>query len=77
MALCVNHEVGNVALDLRCKGFQETFGGQVTMLALPLTACEEEGGPMAIYDITPRTGVTAGEVRVTLCFEDGSSAVRT
>lgn len=34
------------------------------MLSLPLAACEEEGGPMAIYDITPRTGVTAGEQRV-------------
>jgi simple sugar transport system substrate-binding protein len=24
--LCVNHEVGNVALDLRCKGFGDGFG---------------------------------------------------
>jgi simple sugar transport system substrate-binding protein len=30
--LCVNHEVGNVALDLRCKGFSEGFGGKVTVL---------------------------------------------
>jgi simple sugar transport system substrate-binding protein len=30
--LCVNHEVGNVALDLRCKGFAEGFGGKVTVL---------------------------------------------
>jgi hypothetical protein len=36
-------------------------------IALPLAACEEEGGPMAVYDIEPRTGVTAGEqaVRIT------------
>jgi simple sugar transport system substrate-binding protein len=32
VALCVNQEVGNVALDLRCKGFTEGFGGKVTVL---------------------------------------------
>ena len=31
-AICVNHEVGNVALDLRCAGFTEGFGGKVTVL---------------------------------------------
>ena len=31
-ALCVNHEVGNVALDLRCEGFAEGFGGDVEVL---------------------------------------------
>ena len=31
-ALCVNQEVGNVALDLRCSGFAEGFGGEVTVL---------------------------------------------
>lgn len=30
--LCVNHEVGNVSLDLRCKGFADGFGGKVTVL---------------------------------------------
>jgi simple sugar transport system substrate-binding protein len=40
VALCVNHEVGNVALDLRCKGFQEKFGGQVTVLPVPLDPAE-------------------------------------
>jgi simple sugar transport system substrate-binding protein len=32
VGLCVNHEVGNVALDLRCKGFTEGFAGKVTVL---------------------------------------------
>jgi simple sugar transport system substrate-binding protein len=32
VALCVNQEVGNVALDLRCKGFADGFGGKVTVL---------------------------------------------
>ena len=31
-AICVNHEVGNVALDLRCSGFEEGFGGAVNVL---------------------------------------------
>jgi len=31
-AICVNHEVGNVALDLRCAGFAEGFGGDVEVL---------------------------------------------
>ncbi|MEM8730841.1 MAG: sugar ABC transporter substrate-binding protein [Pseudomonadota bacterium] len=31
-AICVNQEVGNVALDLRCAGFEEGFGGTVTVL---------------------------------------------
>jgi simple sugar transport system substrate-binding protein len=30
--ICVNQEVGNVSLDLRCKGFTEGFGGNVTVL---------------------------------------------
>jgi simple sugar transport system substrate-binding protein len=33
-ALCVNHELGNVALDLRCKGFIDGFGGSVEVLAV-------------------------------------------
>ena len=32
VAICVNQEVGNVALDLRCQGFADGFGGQVTVL---------------------------------------------
>ncbi len=32
-ALCVNHEVGNVALDLRCEGFAKGLGGNVRVLA--------------------------------------------
>jgi len=31
-AICVNHEVGNVSLDLRCKGFAEGFGGTVKVV---------------------------------------------
>ena len=30
--ICINQEVGNVSLDLRCKGFADGFGGTVTVL---------------------------------------------
>lgn len=30
--LCVNHDVGNVALDDRCRGLKDGFGGNVTVL---------------------------------------------
>jgi simple sugar transport system substrate-binding protein len=32
VGLCINQEVGNVALDLRCKGFGDGFGGKVTVI---------------------------------------------
>ena len=32
--LCVNHEVGNVALDLRCDGYKKGLGGKVRVLAV-------------------------------------------
>jgi simple sugar transport system substrate-binding protein len=38
-ALCVNHEVGNVGLDLRCQGFTDAMtaaGGSVEVLAVDL-----------------------------------------
>lgn len=31
-ALCVNHELGNVGLDLRCKGFIDGFAGSVEVM---------------------------------------------
>jgi len=36
-AICVNQEVGNVALDLRCEGFTKGLGGKVEVLAVSLT----------------------------------------
>ncbi len=33
-AICVNQEVGNVALDLRCQGFADGLGGDVEILAV-------------------------------------------
>ena len=31
-ALCINHEVGNISLDDRCAGFEEGFGGKVSVM---------------------------------------------
>ncbi|MCA9838228.1 MAG: sugar ABC transporter substrate-binding protein [Trueperaceae bacterium] len=31
--VCVSHEQGNLALDLRCQGFEDGFGGPVEMIA--------------------------------------------
>jgi simple sugar transport system substrate-binding protein len=36
-ALCINQEVGNVALDDRCAGFEKGLGGQVEVVAVSLT----------------------------------------
>ena len=33
-AVCLNHEPGNVALDLRCKGFIDGFGGSVEVMPI-------------------------------------------
>jgi simple sugar transport system substrate-binding protein len=41
-ALCVNHELGNVGLDLRCKGFIDGFAGSVEVM--PVEADAEEAG---------------------------------
>jgi simple sugar transport system substrate-binding protein len=43
-ALCVNHEVGNMALDLRCRGLEDAMadaGGTVSVLAVDLTDPED------------------------------------
>jgi simple sugar transport system substrate-binding protein len=35
-AICVNQEVGNAALDLRCQGFEEGFGSPVEVVPVDL-----------------------------------------
>ncbi len=39
-AVCVNQEVGNVALDLRCKGFQDGLEGTSEVLAVSMDPTE-------------------------------------
>jgi simple sugar transport system substrate-binding protein len=43
-ALCVNHEVGNIALDLRCQGLEDALtdsGGRISVLAVDLADPED------------------------------------
>ena len=53
IAICVNHEVGNVALDLRCAGFAEGFGGDVTVLPTTNDPTEIEAKVRASLDSNP------------------------
>ncbi|NNG04586.1 MAG: sugar ABC transporter substrate-binding protein [Inquilinus sp.] len=39
-AICINQEVGNVALDLRCQGFTDGLGGSVEVLAVSMDPTE-------------------------------------
>lgn len=48
--LCVNQEVGNVALDLRCQGFADGFGGNVTVLPTTNDPTEIEAKVRAALD---------------------------
>lgn len=51
--LCVNQEVGNVALDLRCAGFAEGFGGAVTVLPVSMDPGEIRAKVTAAMESDP------------------------
>lgn len=51
--LCVNQEVGNVALDLRCAGFAEGFGGEVTVLPVSMDPGEIRAKVTAAMESDP------------------------
>jgi simple sugar transport system substrate-binding protein len=40
-ALCINHEAGNAALDVRCEGFTEGLGGDVRVLPIAVANLEQ------------------------------------
>ena len=52
-AICVNQEVGNVALDLRCEGFAEGFGGSVEVLPTSNDPAEVEAKIRAALESNP------------------------
>jgi simple sugar transport system substrate-binding protein len=52
-AICVNHEVGNVALDLRCGGFAEGFGGSVDVVPTGNDPAEIEAKVKASLESNP------------------------
>jgi simple sugar transport system substrate-binding protein len=83
VGLCVNHEVGNVSLDLRCKGFAEGFGGKVTVLPVSNDPSEIRSKVKAslssdasIDTIMALGAALAGEPTVAAVKESGKSGVR-
>ena len=52
-AVCINHEVGNVALDARCQGFSDGFGGAVTVIPTTNDPAEIEAKVKAALDSDP------------------------
>ncbi len=69
--ICVNQEVGNVALDLRCSGFAEGFGGSVKVLPTSNDPTEIEAKVKAALESDPDVdtimalgAATAGEPSV-------------
>jgi simple sugar transport system substrate-binding protein len=53
VGICVNQEVGNVALDLRCEGFEAGFGGEVEVLPTPMQPTEVKSRVQAALDSNP------------------------
>jgi simple sugar transport system substrate-binding protein len=51
--LCVNQEVGNVALDQRCEGFAAGFGGTVTVLPTSNDPADVQAKVRAALDANP------------------------
>jgi len=54
-AVCVNHEVGNVALDLRCEGFAKGLGGETEVLATSMDPTETRNAIKAYLAKNPDT----------------------
>lgn len=48
-AICVNQEVGNVALDLRCEGFAKGLGGDVQVVAVGMDPTETQSAIKAQF----------------------------
>ena len=63
-AICVNQEVGNVALDLRCEGFTEGLGGAVEVVAVSMDPTEVGNAVKAYLSANPDTNgvLTLGPV---------------
>jgi simple sugar transport system substrate-binding protein len=83
VGICVNQEVGNVSLDLRCKGFAEGFGGKVTVLPVSNDPTDIRAkvkaaltSDAAIDTILALGAGTAGEPSVAAVKDAGKSGVR-
>ncbi|WP_112662207.1 sugar ABC transporter substrate-binding protein [Microvirga flavescens] len=83
VGLCVNHEVGNVSLDMRCKGFAEGFGGKVTVLPVSNDPADVRAKVKAalaadgtIDTVMALGAALAGEPSAAAVKESGKSGVR-
>jgi simple sugar transport system substrate-binding protein len=81
--ICVNQEVGNVSLDLRCAGFAEGFGGPVTVLPTGNDPTEIESKLRAALEADPEIDTvmalgasTAGEPSVAAVKSLGRTDVK-
>ena len=78
--ICINQEVGNVALDLRCKGFAAGFGGETSVLPTSNDPTEIEAKVRAALEADPGIDTvmalgagTAGEPAVVAVKSIGKS----
>ena len=53
VGICVNQEVGNVALDLRCQGFSDGFGGSVEVVPTQNDPTEVQAKVKAALESNP------------------------
>ncbi|SFA80394.1 monosaccharide ABC transporter substrate-binding protein, CUT2 family [Poseidonocella pacifica] len=58
--ICVNQEVGNVSLDLRCEGFAEGFGGSVEVIPTQNDPAEVQAKVQAALDSNPDIDTVMG-----------------
>lgn len=58
--ICVNQEVGNVALDLRCDGFAEGFGKEVKVIPTQTDPAEVESKVRAALESDPDVDTVLG-----------------
>ncbi len=54
-AVCANHEVGNISLDDRCRGFQDGLGSAVPVLQGVMDPTEMKGRILAHLNANPDT----------------------
>jgi simple sugar transport system substrate-binding protein len=55
-AICLNQEVGNVALDLRCEGFADGLEGEVEVVAVSMDPTEVQNAVTAQLSNNPDIG---------------------
>jgi simple sugar transport system substrate-binding protein len=55
-AICINQEVGNVALDLRCEGFADGLEGEVEVVAVTMDPTEIQNAVSAQLSNNPDVG---------------------